>query len=238
MILVALCIVLLIGQCNGESLPESFEPDVVGDTVGSGEVAPPPSPPPAAGTAYSVVSFTASGDVTDYDETKKTSIQQAFADELSVPVDKVVVVISSGSVVITATIEATSVAAATAHTNTLTSVLTSPTATTSFLVNHGVSNDVVVASTPQIQNTVATPPSGPSGLSSGAVASIVVPILLLAVAITTVAYIKCVKEPQTERLMSSMQVEGDVQLGYAGKPPVASSKEAYEEGERAGASAV
>lgn len=203
-----------------------FDVDLMGD-VASGDASPsapptpPTPPPPVQGTVYSVVSFEASGDVSDIDEAKKESIASAFAALVGVDASKVAIDVSSGSVVITAYIEANSTVAANSANDKLRTTLDTPSATTTFLTNHGVSG-VNATQAPSISLAVANPPppspsTGNKGLSGGAIASIVVPITLLFIACTTLAYIKLNAENRGEKLMKSLKVDSDLQLEYSGQ---------------------
>jgi len=192
---------------------------------------PPPlpfPPPPTDGNVYSVVSFKASGDVSDFNSAVQDSIAAAFATKLSVEPSMIVVEVTSGSVAITVTIESSSEADAKNKTSILSSTLTSGPATTSFLSTNGVVG-VTVTSKPAVSTTVAG--SGGGGLSAGAIASIVVPICLLFIAIMAFAYIKISKDKQAEKLIKEIQVEGggDMQLEYSGKPGTSAGNAGYSE---------
>jgi len=177
---------------------------------------------------YSVVSFKASGDVSDFNSAVQDSIAAAFATKLSVEPSMIVVEVTSGSVAITVTIESSSEADAKNKTSILSSTLTSGPATTSFLSTNGVVG-VTVTSKPAVSTTVAG--SGGGGLSAGAIASIVVPICLLCIAIMAFVYIKISKDNQAEKLIKEIKVEGDgdMQLEYSGKPGTSAGNAGYSE---------
>jgi hypothetical protein len=174
----------------------------------------PPSPPFPPGTVYSVVSFTAAGDVTDFSVAQKTSIQSAFVTLLGVDASAVHVKIAPGSVQVTVTIAASSSAALSSTNSVLKTTLKSISATNTFLASSGVTG-VTATTAPSVSSSNAS--KTPSGIAGGVIASIVLPLVLLCTALTTVAYVKLKQAPRTERLMTAHQMEGDVELEYTAK---------------------
>ena len=120
-----------------------------------------PRPPPSRkwlGDGVTV-SLTARGSPTDFSPNVTVAIRHRFATLLGVPVDKVTVTVTAGSVVITVNIEAETATIATAMTTVLLTTLSSSTSATAFLsASSGPLAGIMIESVPAIALSVPPPP--------------------------------------------------------------------------------
>lgn len=194
------------------SLPESFEADMIGDIIGSGEPGsgePPASPPPALppGTMTQTVveaSFIVAGDVSSFDaDAFKVKLAQQQA---GVATTDITLVVSAASVSVNATIVATP-----ANAQSLVTTLTT-TSSTDLSASLGVTVQSVSAVT--IQVIVPAPPPGhlSGGLSEGAlIAAIVAPIV--GVLVFAALYVFC-RERRVYGRNSGSQYLAEIEAGH------------------------
>lgn len=118
------------------------------------------------------ISFTASGDVTDYDEGKKNGIAQVIADAVGVEQSEVTITIAVGSVIVTAVIATTTMAASSTVSTLSNGICASPSALTTALIDGGISGVNVGEITAVSSSTRMT--SSPVATTNN---SIVVPVI-------------------------------------------------------------
>jgi len=137
---------------------------------------PPASPPDRR---YVSTSFSASGEVSEYDDDRKRRIASVFATEANVPVDDVTILVVSGSVIVTATISVPAASADETAALLQNGIVASPDALQSAMSTGGVNGVTIedVCSPPAVS---ASPPSDGTGAEDDSGASSVVMIIAIA----------------------------------------------------------
>jgi len=132
----------------------------VDSTVTTAFVSPssPPSPP-APAVSIATAAFSASGDVSDYDQATQAGIQTAIASEAGVAVSAVSLDISAGSVIITATIAVPAAQVASSVDALSSGMFSSPSALQAALSSAGVAITVeAIQTAPMTISSPAPPP--------------------------------------------------------------------------------
>ena len=157
----------------------------------------PPAMPPAITSDFKVeTSFTLSGSLSDYDDAAKASIQKVFAEEAGVEASAVALELTSGSVVVSATIYFASQAAADEKGSALAAGILKDEGSLLTALTTQFQSDGVSTTNLQVE-ALTSPQLAAAGLSVGAIVGIAVGAGAAAVivAVALFHYLKKKKKP-------------------------------------------